>query len=532
MSWRFYLLFGVLGLLPLVLVACFQTSPGYMDADYYYAGGLRLAQGKGFSEEILWNYLDDPSGLPHPSHGYWMPLVSILAALGMVVTGQTQFATARLVFILAAAAIPPLTGALSWRLTGRKNNAVLAAILACLPAFYLPFLPVTDAFGVTMLLGGAFFLVMPAATNSNLSLRPVLLQSFLLGLLVGLMHLTRADGILWLLVAILAVAGMCLYDRGRSNRYRLAGIVGLVCLTGYGLVMAPWMIRNQAVFGSWLAPGGSRALWITSYDELFIYPAGLLTPGRWWSSGLAVLLRARFWAAGQNLQSALAVQGLIFLAPLILVGFWQLRNDRRVQLAGFTWLVIFLVMTVIFPFQGARGGFFHSEAALQPFFWAMAPAGLDAFLGWGAQHRGWRVEQARPVFSIGLCGLALFLCGVILYGRLRPGETAGTVWDDPNNRYVHLEQALQERGVPESEVVLVNNSPGYYVASQRPAISIPFGDLPTVCAVAWRYQARYLLLEIDQITGETELFTHPFDRQCLHYLDTIADVRVFEINSP
>lgn len=529
MSWRFYLLFGFLGLLPLALVACFQASPGYMDADYYYAGGVRIAEGKGFSEEILWNYLDDPAGLPHPSHGYWMPMVSILAASGMVMTGQAQFGAARLAFILIAAAIPPLTGALAWRLNRRKNSAVLAATLACLPAFYLPFLPVTDAFGVTMLLGSVFFLVMPASANSDLSLRIILSKSFLLGLLAGLMHLTRADGVFWVLVAILAVTFLCLDNFSQSGRLWLAGMAWLICLAGYAAIMAPWMLRNQAVFGSWLAPGGSRALWITSYDELFIYPAGLLTPGRWWETGLAALVRARFWAAGQNLQSALAVQGLIFLAPLILAGFWHLRSDRRVQVAGFAWVLIFLVMTVIFPFQGARGGFFHSGAALQPFFWAIAPTGLDVFLGWGAQRRGWRVAPARLVFSTGLCGLALVLCGVVFYGRARPGKIARTVWDDPNNRYVLLGQALSGRGVPEDDIVLVNNSPGYYVASRRPAISIPFGDLQTVCTVAWRYQARYLLLEIDQISGETQLFQHPSDRQCLHYIETIADVRVFEI---
>ena len=169
---------------------------------------------------------------------------------------------------------------------------------------------------------------------------------------------------------------------------------------------------------------------------------------------------------------------------------------------------------------------------MQPFFWAMAPAGLEAFLGWGAQRRGWRVTQAWPVFSLGLCGLALLLSGMTLYGRIKPGELAGTAWDEPNQRYTLLEQALQMRGIPENEIVMVNNSPGYYVANRRPAISIPFGDLQTVCAVARRYQARYLFLEIDQISGETQLFKHPSDRQCLHYLDTITGVRVFEILDP
>jgi hypothetical protein len=532
MSWRFYLLFGLIGILPLALAAVFQTSPGYMDADYYYAGGLRLEEGKGFSEEILWNYLDDPAGLPHQSHCYWMPMVSILAALGMLVTGQQQFSTARLAFILVAAMIPPITGGLAWRFSGRKSNAVLAAVLACLPAFYLPFLPVSDAFGLSMLLGGIFFLIIPRPENTNLSRRAVIFRSFLLGLLAGLMHLTRADGALWTPVALLAVMAMYFENYVHKENKRLVGIAWLACLVGYGLVMAPWLLRNQAVFGSWLAPGGSRALWITSYEELFIYPAGVLTAGRWWEAGLGAILRARIWAAGLNLQTALAVQGLIFLAPLVLLGLWRTRKDRRVQLAGISWLLILLTMTVIFPFQGARGGFFHSGAALQPFFWAMAPLGLEAFLDWGRRRRGWRVDRARPVFSIGLALLALCLSISILYGRLRPGSLGGTAWDDPYNRQMRVEQALQGIGVPKGQIIMANNSPGFYIASRRPAISIPYGDLKTVCSVAWRYQASYLLLDIDQIQGETELFLHPADRQCLHYIDTFADVRVFLVLGP
>ena len=62
-----YLILFVAGLLMASAVAWFQTVPGYMDADYYYAGGLRLVQGHGFTETFLWNFLDNPQSLPHPS---------------------------------------------------------------------------------------------------------------------------------------------------------------------------------------------------------------------------------------------------------------------------------------------------------------------------------------------------------------------------------------------------------------------------------------------------------------------------------
>ncbi|MFN2121495.1 MAG: hypothetical protein ACK2T0_13990, partial [Anaerolineales bacterium] len=79
---RSYVLLAVLGAGLSVAVARFQPFPGYLDADYYFGGGLQLAAGKGFTEPYLWNYLDQPVALPHPSHTYWMPLASMIAAAG------------------------------------------------------------------------------------------------------------------------------------------------------------------------------------------------------------------------------------------------------------------------------------------------------------------------------------------------------------------------------------------------------------------------------------------------------------------
>ncbi len=55
-----YVLLYALGLVLALGVSLVQRAPGYTDAEYYFSGGLRLFQGEGFSEMILWNYLDDP----------------------------------------------------------------------------------------------------------------------------------------------------------------------------------------------------------------------------------------------------------------------------------------------------------------------------------------------------------------------------------------------------------------------------------------------------------------------------------------
>jgi hypothetical protein len=318
-----------------------------------------------------------------------------------------------------------------------------------------------------------------------------------------------------------------------SGPRRIASWAGaaLLVLLGYLIVMGPWMLRNMVVFGSLLSPGGGHALWITSYDELFTFPASLLTAAHWWESGLVAILRARLWATGLNLQTVLAVQGQVFLFPLILIGLWQLRRTPPIQAGVLAWMFTFLVMTLVFPYQGARGGFFHSGAALQPLFWAVAPVGLHSFIEWGERKRGWNVRQAGPVFQGGTVLIALILTMFIVFNRVIGGDIRRPAWDDLQRRYFQVERALKEHQAPPDSIVIVNDAPTYYLASQRPSISIPYGDTDVLLQVAQRYQGRYLLIEIEQVQGDA-LYEQPGDRPGLRYLETVEGIRLYEIVVP
>jgi len=542
MSWGRALFLSLLGLGIALVVAFFQDTPGYMDADYYYAGGVRLAQGYGLNEPFLWNYLDDPKGLPHPSNVYWMPLASLLAAVTMKLSGSAQFWAGRLGFLVLAACLPPLTAWLSFGLTRQKGTATLAGLLAVFSAFYLPYLSTTDTFVLYMVLGALFLLAVGNKPDLQ-DWRWRILQPIGLGFLAGLMHLARADGIIWLGMAFVAVTlniysyykGQATGGSGNKTRFyftvsRLMVSISLV-LIGYILVMGPWMVRNMEVLGTPLAPGGDRGLWITQYDELFAYPASLLTPARWLGSSLGEIMRARLWASGQNLQTTLAVQGAIFLIPLILLGLWRLRHDRRVQLGSLAWLATFLVMTVVFPFQGARGGFFHSGAALQPLWWAVAPAGLEGFIAWGARARGWQAVQAQRIFGAGLVGLAILLTVLITDARVLGKDPSHPIWGASAVHYSHLEQALQGIGAQAGETVMVNNPPGYFIAAGRTAIVTPFGDESILLKTANFYNARYVLLEYDHAVGLDTLYDAPGDQQGLKYLFSVDGTRVFKVEN-
>jgi hypothetical protein len=519
MNWRLYLLLTLLGLAVVAVMASLQVSPGYMDADYYYAGGMQLVTGHGFTEPYIWNYLDNPAGLPHPSNVYWMPMASLVAAFSALILGSGNFSSARVGFLLIAAMLPPLTAALAWSFTSRRDLSLASGLLALFPAFYLVFLPTTDTFGLYMLFGGLFFLV--------LSRRASYLNPFILGLLAGLMHLTRADGLLWLLIALFSVC----YMSSKSSQGRKIKIYSSLLLTlgGYLLVMTPWFIRNYHIFRTPLAPGASKMLWLTSYDQLFSYPASQITIANWWASGLNAILRVRTWALGLNLANALSVQWEVFLLPLIAVGLWHLRRDKRVHVAVLSWLITLVVMTVAFPFAGARGGFFHSGAAIQTMWWVLATVGLERVIVWGKQKRGWDITQAGRLFYSGLVILALLISIVLVYTRVLGGG-GNQPWDMEQKAYSQINGFLTLHGMSAKDVVIVANPPGFYITTGNPAIAVPDGDIQTLITVARKYEAKYLILEATSTPSSLmPVYLNPENQSQLSYLGDVEGAHIYGI---
>jgi len=497
-----------------------------MDADYYTATGLQLARGEGFSEPFIWNYLAAPNGLPHPSHGYWLPLPSLLAALGMLVTGDLGFAGAKIGFILLAAIIPPLTASIAHTLTESRQNAVLAGIFAIFSIFYLPYYPTTDTFGLYMLFGGLFF-ILPTGVRNGLA------RSLIFGLLAGLMYLTRADALIWLLVALaMAIFQNNSRQSHSSPRFPLSALRIALVLIGFFVIIIPWLIRNQLEFGTPFSPGGITAAWFTSYNQLFAFPADQFSFEQWWSSGIREILKVRWWALGQNIQTMLAVQGGLFLTPFMVIGAWQLRHDIRINLGLAAWLATFLVMTFVFPFAGARGGLFHSGAALQPLFWALAAIGLDGFVAWGNRVRGWHIRQAGIVFSAAFAIFVILLSVFIVGQRVLGWGDNGQAWDGGYEYHRKLDEALSELSLHPDEIIMVNNPPGLYLASDRPTIVIPDGDIETTLAAAQQYQAKYLILEINHPQGLNALYQNPGQNPALDLLWSDDQTHIFAISGP
>jgi hypothetical protein len=523
---RLYVLLAVLGTAVSVAVASFQAFPGYLDSDYYFGGGLQLAAGKGFTEPYVWNYLDDPAGLPHPSHTYWMPLASLISAAGMWLTRQHTYASGRLGFLLLAALVPVLTAALAYQFRRRQDLALISGLLAVFSGYYAPFLPVTDNYGADMILGAMFFMLM-------LRRRPA--ANLAIGLVAGLLSLGRTDGLLWLVGAVAVILWRDRPGRMGTNAAPEAEVrgdtprnlntlvlnVGLA-LVGFALVMGPWFWRMYSLFGTIFAPGAGHLLWLRNYDETFVFPASQLTPAHWLSEGWGPILVARLGALRWNLLNAFAAEGGLVIAPFVLGGLWLLRRDLRVKVACLAWLALLGVMTVVFPFAGARGGFFHSGAALQPTWWVAAPIGLEAAIAW-ARGRGLFSVHAFVVFRAALVGAAVLLTAGILYIRVLPG------WGEGEQQYPRIQAFLHREGLQVGDTVMVRNPPGYFIMTGQPAVVVPYGGASSMLEVARQFQVAYVILEAAGAAGPIKQVYEDTHNPELPYLGEIDGTRIFTV---
>ena len=478
-------------------------------------------------------------GVPHPSHLYWMPMASILSAIGPAIAGRIDFTLARLPFILLGALVAPVTAGLAYKFSQRKDLALFAGVLAAFPGYYLAYFSTVDTFGPVMLIGAAFLAlaaVIPARFGSE-----DFPKILLLGVCAGLMHLSRADGLLWLGYALLAVVWLGLV-RGnkpaagvqsfwKRRPVQVAGGLFSVLL-GYLAVMAPWLLRNLTQYHTLMAPGASSALWERNYNELFAYPASSLSYAAWAAQGIGPILAQRFDALASNLKSMLGVQMEIVLAPFILVGLWSLRRERIVQMAAAVWLVTLGVMSFAYPFAGARGGFFHSGSAVQPVFWAAAPLGFSQVIEWAARRRNWSASRALRMYAPPVVLIVIALTGVISFRMVFGADPTNPVWNSSLAGYRQFEQAVAANDPSQQAGVLVNNPAGYSLVSARPAYAIPNGGLDTLLAVARRYKVQYVLMDQNIPNELIPVYEQPEQAQGLKKVAEIGKTTLFQVVSP
>ncbi len=510
---RGYLILGALALGWATLLALLLEQPGYTDAYYYFNAAKRLVEGHGLSDPYLWTYYNAPEVLPGPSHTYWMPLASLVVAAGMAVGGAT-FRAAQVPSVLCYVGLVFIAFRLSERLGAGRRGAWMAALLVMFSGFYVPFWVTTGTFALYGVIGALALLALGRAAEGR-QLRWYAIS----GTLGGLAHLTRADGALLVLVLVVVAFWRSGVSDWRGG-LRAAGAGLLV----YGLVMAPWFVRNLDVLGTPLPLGGADTIWMRSYDELVRYPPGA-SARDFLSWGLGPILRSRLNVLANNLGTFVAVETWVVLGPFALLGWWHRRSLALMQGFAVYAAALHFVMTFVFAFPGYRGGLFHSSAALLPFWAALSVVGLDEGIAWATRRRRWRPGEAAVVFHSAAVVLALALTLNALGAKLNG-------WNDKGLFYRQIADDL-----PPGAVIMCNDPAALYYHTGLGGVVVPDSDPAVVPEIAARYGVTHLVLDVNRTAPFSGLFAgedaRPYLRLIRHYGATTPqqddDRLVFEI---
>lgn len=490
---------AVSAVLAILVVYVAFPQPLYTDVYYHLNAANRLVGGQGLTDAYLWNYVNAPDSLSGdwtvPSHQYWMPMPSLLAAAGMAMfNAPGSYPAAQIPFTVAVWAVALVGFAIGARLGRTLFMAWLAGLLTLLSPFYAAGWGAVDSTTPFALFGAGCLLALGALASSGRDDARAGGWWAAAGALAALSHLSRPDGIILLGVGLLTVAIVA-----RRRRRWGACWLALALLAGYGLAMLPWFARNVQAFGSLLPAGGLQGIFYTQYDDLFAYPAAAslqsflaeLGPAGFFTTRWTALFGNDGGLISGNFGTFLAVEGMIFLAPLMLIGLFRRWREPFLWPFMLAALAIHLVMTLMFPFAGYRGGLLHSAAALVPFWAALGVVGLSDVIGWVARRRrSWEPRSATRVFGVGLLALAAMLV-LMLAAKGGRGPSASE-----RALYAALDAALPAG----ARVFSADPAATYYFTGRGGAV-LPNSPPEALLQVAAQYQTGYVLLEQGGLPG-------------------------------
>ncbi len=491
---KFYLAVYAVALAVYAAVAWPHTHPPYIDSFYYVDIARNLARGQGFTEGFVWNYLSGTPPIPHPSSAYWLPGLSVFLTPAFLM--RTGYRGAALLTAAIAALLPLLAARIGCDLFGTRRHALTMAALTLFNGVWFHDWTTPDAFVPAAVLTATTLLLASHALQGRGPWGALSAA----GATAGLDALTRQEGVLLAPALFLAIV----LTRGAWARLWPRGLLGAAAL--YGVVQAPWIWHNLATLGTPGATGGSRTLWMRSYDAFYALGTSALTPGAYLRWGLGNIVAARLHALVFTLE-VWAALWLVVLVPPLLVGLWQLC--WRVELRPFVcyWAILALSMPLLFTATIEHGTLLHASGGLLPFTSALIVGGIDGVaaavvrvtparrrrrrgrrecehLDAKALPRAGRLARDLDVLAVALA----VLVSLVMTARTFPAHGDEYTHDTRVAAWLH---AHNPRGSP----VMVLDPPLFSYLDDGAYVVAPSDGIAAVLAVAHRYGVRYWALD-------------------------------------
>jgi hypothetical protein len=521
-AWAVAAALFILALTVRLLVAAAVPFPTNEVSAWYAGAAERLVAGEWFTSDMVWSYATPPLAVPRPAFELWLPMASIVSAIGMALLGSGYLA-AQTAAAVVGAFLAPLTWAVARGaataagLDERRSSAISVAsgLLAALLGPFILASVVPESTLPFTVLGVAAALLMPSALRAmdGHGTAARLVPALLLGMALGLAYLSRQEAV-WLGVAFLVLLWSSgrLLPPGRQARRAVRHLAPVV--TGGLLVTGPWLIRNVVAFGSPLPGPTLENAVLTRNLDVFAF-LDRPTAAEYLAQGLPTVLGNPVVAAGHQL-----VQDLVIPAfPVALVGLLgvvalrrapALRPPTALSALLLSGALTFLASAVLFPVATRWGTFLHASGPLLAGLVVVSLLWADALVARLSAYRGW-----RPV-NVVLGPVALLAIAVPL--ALLQVTQVARISTDLDSRFGRIADALRREaevaGEPLPPVVITDHPMWLATVLERPAIALPDEPPASVSQLARTFGAPWLVI-IDERGRYPEALAGPEGVACL-----------------
>jgi hypothetical protein len=480
-----FVLYGLALIVRLGLIWHYPDA-AYPDSYYYVDVARALLAGHGFNVDLIWIFPEVGGGIPSnpvlpiPSNAHWMPLASIVQVPFLAILGVNAWASA-LPFALIGATAAPLTWAMARDAGARPVIAIGAGVLVAIPVLTATFMVQPDNFSLYQPL------VLASLWMGARGLKDSPRAFALAGFLAGVATLSRNDGLL-----VLAALGIAFaWDRWRRRPAgpAIPAWAAVACVALFVIVMAPWWLRQLAVFGS-ISPSTA------SGKVFFIRDIGewnsISTPAtldHLLGMGIGPLLVSRvggFVAAAMIYVTLVA--GFV-LAPFMAIGAWARRRSLDFGPFFAYAFLLFGFSTVVSAIHVPGGTFIHSAVALAPHSYVLALEGIAIGVGWIAARRpAWHEPSAIRIFT----GAALaFAIGLAVFGT----ALVHTTWAASRDKFLRVGAALDDAGAPPTDRVMSIDAAGTKYWTGHGGVVLVNDPQDTIHDVARAYDIRWLVVD-------------------------------------
>ncbi len=423
-----------------------------MDAAYYHLMADRLETGKGFTEPVIWHYLNSYDRIERPID-YWLPLGIVFFYLSRLIAGASGEVWLNIIIWSSLSAM------VYFEVKKITNSPLCSTTAFLLHVFHGP-----NLFYVLTTDNNAFMAAIGFLCINSVTARPVR-QEFS-AVICALYCLMRIEGFFFSIATALIIF---LHNRSLSRLILFAAIISIF--------LSPWILRNFLVLGkAW--PSNSKALFLHTYECFFneTFTGGI---NEYLALGWQKILEHRLTGFAAAVNTAIALPNSYLMLPFSLIGIISCFYSFGRIFAFFVGLAVFLC-TAVFPIQAANGTALHMSSFFYPHY--------AIFAGIGIYYAGRHYRLSQKV-SCAICLLLIIWNMVFSFYSLKSNSDFHTPQYQP-----YIELFAKVKTLPEDRIASV--APIYvYLLTRNNGITAAFCNTAGPFELAERYGCNLVVID-------------------------------------